>query len=60
MDKNILKNYRPVSNPSFISKLDKYKIEEIKNLGVIFDSENTFDTNLGKVCHAPYYHLRDL
>ena len=29
-------------------------------LGVTCDSENIFDNHTGKVCHACYYHLRDL
>ena len=33
---------------------------EVKNLCVTFDSENTFDSYVGKVCHACYYHLQDL
>ena len=33
---------------------------EIKNLGVIFDSDNSFDTHVAKVCRACYYHLGDL
>ena len=34
--------------------------EEVKSLGVTFDSEKTFDSHVGKVCHACYYYLRDL
>ena len=34
--------------------------EEVKNLGVTFDSEDTFDSHVGKVYRACYYHLRDL
>ena len=33
---------------------------EVKNLGVIFDSDNSFDNHVAKVCQACYYHLRDL
>ena len=33
---------------------------EVKNLGVIFDSDNSFDNHVAKVCRACYYHLRDL
>ena len=33
---------------------------EVKNLGVIFDSDNSFDIRVAKVCRACYYHLRDL
>ena len=33
---------------------------EVKNLGVIFDSDNSFDNHVAKICRACYYHLRDL
>ena len=33
---------------------------EVKNLGVIFDSDNSFDNHVAKVCRACYYHLRAL
>ena len=33
---------------------------EVKNLGVTFDSDNSFDNHVAKVCQACYYHLRDL
>ena len=33
---------------------------EVKNLGVIFDSDNSFDNHGTKVCQACYYHLHDL
>ena len=33
---------------------------EVKNLGVIFDSDNSFDNHVAKVCRACYYHLGDL
>ena len=33
---------------------------EVKNLGVIFDSDNSIDNHVAKVCQACYYHLRDL
>ena len=33
---------------------------EVKNLGVILDSDNSFDNHVAKVCRACYYHLRDL
>ena len=33
---------------------------EVKNLGVTFDSENTFASHITKVCRACYYHLKDL
>ena len=32
---------------------------EVKNLGVTFDSGNTFASHITKVCHACYYHLKD-
>ena len=32
----------------------------VKNLGVTFDSGNTFTSHITKVCHACYYHLKDL
>ena len=35
-------------------------IDTVKNLGVTFDSGNTFTSHITKVCHACYYHLRDL
>ena len=36
--------------------------EEIKNLGVAFNSENTFDSYVGKVCHYDtcLYHVKDM
>ena len=33
---------------------------EVKNLGVIFDSDNSFDNHVTKIFLACYYHLRDL
>ena len=33
---------------------------DVKNLDVIFDSDNSFDNHVAKVCRACYYHLRDL
>ena len=33
---------------------------EVKNLGFIFDSDNSFDNHVVKVCQACYYHLHDL
>ena len=33
---------------------------EVKNLGVIFDSDNSFDNHVAKVCRVCYYHLHDL
>ena len=32
----------------------------VKNLGVTFDSGNTFISHITKVCHACDYHLEDL
>ena len=32
---------------------------EVKDLGVTFDSRNTFASLISKVCHACYYHLKD-
>ena len=47
-----------------ISQSWYYKItspsSEAKNLGVIFDSEHSFDKHIASVCRACYYHLRDL
>ena len=34
--------------------------EEVKNLGVTFDSGNTFASHIPNVCCACYYHLKDL
>ena len=36
------------------------KFLQIKSLGVTFESEETFDSHVGKVCCACHYHLRDL
>ena len=33
---------------------------EVENLGVTFDSGNTFASHITKVCRACYYHLTDL
>ena len=33
---------------------------EVKNLGVIFDSDNSFDNHVAKICRACYCHLQDL
>ena len=33
---------------------------EVKNLGVIFESDNSFDNHVAKVCRTCYYHLCDL
>ena len=33
---------------------------EVKILGLIFDSDNSFDNHIAKVCRACYCHLRDL
>ena len=32
----------------------------VKNLGVIFDSDNSFDNHFAKLCRTCYYHLHDL
>ena len=32
---------------------------EVKNLGITFDSGNTFASHITKVCPACYYHLKD-
>ena len=32
----------------------------VNNLGVTFDSGNTFTSHKTKVCRACYYHLKDL
>ena len=32
---------------------------EVKNLGVTFDSGNTFASYITKVCRGYYYHLKD-
>ena len=34
--------------------------DTVKNLGVTFDSGNTFTSHITKVCRACYYHLKDL
>ena len=34
--------------------------DTVKNLGVIFDSENTFSNHITNMCRACYYHLKDL
>ena len=36
-----------------------FPTNEIKNLGVTFDSGNTFASHITRVCHACYYHLKD-
>ena len=33
---------------------------EVKNLGVTFDLDNSFDNHVAKVCRTCYHHLRDL
>ena len=33
---------------------------EVKNLDVNFDSDNSFDNHVVKVCRACYYYLHDL
>ena len=37
-----------------------YPTDTVKNLGVTFDSGNTFTSHITKVCHARYYQLKDL
>ena len=37
-----------------------YPTDTVKNLGVTFDSGNTFSSHITKVCCACYYHLKDL
>ena len=32
---------------------------EVKNLGVIFDSGNAFASHITRVCYANYYHFKD-
>ena len=34
--------------------------DTVKNLGVIFDSGNTFSNHITNTCRACYYHLKDL
>ena len=34
--------------------------DTVKNLGVIFDSGNTFSNHITNMCRACYYHLKDL
>ena len=49
--------------PNFLVPLLQNNISpsvEVKNLGVIFDSDNSFDNHVAKVCRACYYHLCDL
>ena len=36
------------------------RTDTVKNLGVTFHSGNTFTSHITKVCHACYYHLKDL
>ena len=33
---------------------------DLKNLCVTFDSENTYASHITKVCHSCYYHIKDL
>ena len=40
--------------------MPKLPTEEVWNLGVTLDSENTFDNHIVKACHTCYHHLRDL
>ena len=34
--------------------------DKAKNLGVIFDSDNSYSSHVTSVCRACYYHMRDL
>ena len=34
--------------------------DTVKNLGVTFDSGNTFTSHITNMCHACYYHFKDL
>ena len=34
--------------------------DQVKNLGVTFDSGNTLASHITKVCSACYYHLKDI
>ena len=34
--------------------------DKVKNLGVIFDSDNSYSSHITSVCRACYYHLHDL
>ena len=49
----LCKNFKP----SFLEILSPLPM---KNLGVTFDSGNTFASNITKVYYACYYHLKDL
>ena len=37
-----------------------FPTDTVKNLGVIFDSGNTFSNHITNMCRACYYHLKDL
>ena len=57
------KAIRELLAPNFPAPLLQNNIPpliEVKNLGVIFDSENSFDNHVTKVCQACYSHLCDL
>ena len=57
------KAFRELLAPNFPVPLLQNNISpsaEVKNLGVTFDSDNSFDNHVAKVCRACYYHLRDL
>ena len=57
------KAIRQLLAPNFPDSLLQNNISlsvEVKNLGVLFDSDNSFDTHVAKVCRACYYHLHDL
>ena len=49
-----------IEEPAEFTAIRKIIALEVKNLGVIFDSDNSFDNHVAKVCRACYYHLRDL
>ena len=44
--------------PSFLEILSP-PTNKVKNLGVTFDSGNTYASHITKVCRACYYHLKD-
>ena len=59
----VVKHTRESLKPNFLILFLHSSISsavEVKNLGVTFVQENTFDNHTAKVCHACYYHFRDL
>ena len=46
--------------PNFLERNKISPTKTFKNLGVTFDSGNTFTNHITKVCRACYYHLKDL